>query len=388
MVKAFVKGLLKRKDKKEESKTEDTPKEEKSKEDVPDELPPLADDSIDNLDATNKVQDTGNPPKEAADISNEDIPDELPSLDEHKEEASKNSLFDNFYQKEPDIEYHKEPQKRNVNVPGFFSCLLTMSKKQGINKKLLGKDLYQGMKNYYSVKSGTDMESTSQNTLEKEISNKLEKLKTLENNWRQQKDIVEKNQQALLDQEKEIMIKTKEILPLLKKLNVYEDVPIGKYFRSHDGVIVKNVYELLDLLKVTDEKVYRSHNNDKRNDFALWIKNIVKDTDLAKKLENIKSKEEMIFILESAAIGKLEEIQNIDYFKPKKGAIIKDPSELSSVLKNMDLEIFNFHVNKKKNDFYDWIKNSFHEDGLLEKLKACSEKEAMIKTLEDYYSKK
>jgi len=98
--------------------------------------------------------------------------------------------------------------------------------------------------------------------------------------------------------------KIEELKLLLRKISFYKDAPVGKYFESKDGVIVKNVFELLNLLKITDESVFKHHTAENRNDFALWIKEVIGDKELAAKLNKSGSKKEIISILEDASAGK------------------------------------------------------------------------------------
>jgi len=68
-------------------------------------------------------------------------------------------------------------------------------------------------------------------------------------------------------------------------------------FITRDG---KKLYSLMDLLiwlYSCSEEDFKYHVNDKGNHFYIWIKDTIKDLDLAEKIKNIKTKEEMISIL-------------------------------------------------------------------------------------------
>jgi len=60
----------------------------------------------------------------------------------------------------------------------------------------------------------------------------------------------------------------------------------------------------LNLLGIMDEKVFKNHVNKNKNDFALWVRNIVGDKELAVKLSKAGSKRDMISLLENASAGK------------------------------------------------------------------------------------
>ena len=290
MVKALIRGLMGRKSSDKEKGA--------LKEEIPDELPPLAEDAAKEeqekarLEAEKKAKE-----KEEQEELKEDVPEELIPIEEKfvKEEPEETKEISKLKEGLDEAE-----EKRG----GFFSNLLRITKKQGLNKKLLDKNLYKGMKDYYSLKPSVDIKSITKKELEDNVTAKLDELKLLEKNWQKQKEFVEKNKQILLEDEKKIKEKSEELRPLLKRLSFYEEVPVGKYFRSDDGVIAKNVFELLNLLGIMDEKVFKNHVNKNKNDFALWVRNIVGDKELAVKLSKAGSKKDMISLLENASAGK------------------------------------------------------------------------------------
>ena len=52
------------------------------------------------------------------------------------------------------------------------------------------------------------------------------------------------------------------------------------------------------------------------------------------------------------------------YFKVIDGSEIKNLLELADSLEKMSDDAFYFHVNSQRNDFSNWIRDVFHEDGL------------------------
>jgi purine-binding chemotaxis protein CheW len=72
-----------------------------------------------------------------------------------------------------------------------------------------------------------------------------------------------------------------------------KDVDESFHFKTHEGNKIKNVHELLDYVKSFDESVFQSFVNEERNDFYEWIKNAVKDNDLAEKIKLVKSKNDV-----------------------------------------------------------------------------------------------
>ena len=71
-----------------------------------------------------------------------------------------------------------------------------------------------------------------------------------------------------------------------------------------------------------------------------------------------------------------------NYFWLHKGGALKSLNELKEALKKMDNETFAHHVNNKKNDFSSWIKHSFGDASLADKISNLSTKEEMASLLE------
>lgn len=51
------------------------------------------------------------------------------------------------------------------------------------------------------------------------------------------------------------------------------------------------------------------------------------------------------------------------------GTVAKNIYELVSAIESCDKGVFQYHVNKEKNDFYNWILNVLADDTLAKKLK-------------------
>ncbi len=64
-----------------------------------------------------------------------------------------------------------------------------------------------------------------------------------------------------------------------------------------NGALVQTKEELADALHSMDMQIFRGHVNDKKNDIAKWVRDEVKDTQLAEKLQPITSKKEMVAAL-------------------------------------------------------------------------------------------
>jgi ABC-type multidrug transport system permease subunit len=79
--------------------------------------------------------------------------------------------------------------------------------------------------------------------------------------------------------------------PLLSKLEPHQ------YFVLSSGNIVKSYKELVQMLDSMDSETFQYHVGKDKNDFYLWIKNVLKAEDVAKKIEKTKDRKSMSKIL-------------------------------------------------------------------------------------------
>lgn len=66
------------------------------------------------------------------------------------------------------------------------------------------------------------------------------------------------------------------------------DVDPSQVFRSCNGVVIRNIFELANYLEGCSEYDFRYHVNDDhhKNDFAIWVREIVHDPQLANELDS------------------------------------------------------------------------------------------------------
>jgi len=83
------------------------------------------------------------------------------------------------------------------------------------------------------------------------------------------------------------------------------DVKPGKYFWLENGQSIKNLKELVGALEVMHDDIFNTHVDAHKNDFASWVKYVIKDEMLFEKMIGIKSKEGMLDVLVKH-IGQLE----------------------------------------------------------------------------------
>ncbi len=60
-------------------------------------------------------------------------------------------------------------------------------------------------------------------------------------------------------------------------------------FWVNNGPILRNLKDLRDALLTMSKETFRYHVNEEKNDFAVWVREVLKDTALANKLAKVKT---------------------------------------------------------------------------------------------------
>ena len=76
--------------------------------------------------------------------------------------------------------------------------------------------------------------------------------------------------------------------------NALSDVNPNHVFWICNGYVLNNIRQLPAALKKMKKDAFEHHVNKERNDFANWIKDIVKDTKLSADLKKVKDKKNTI----------------------------------------------------------------------------------------------
>ncbi|MDP2945542.1 MAG: DUF5752 family protein [Atribacterota bacterium] len=75
------------------------------------------------------------------------------------------------------------------------------------------------------------------------------------------------------------------------------------------------------------------------------------------------------------------------YFYLNNGKKLKNIAELMESLKDMDQDLFSFHVNEQNNDFSSWIRDVFGEKELARRISHARFPTSMLKSIEKYIQK-
>lgn len=70
-------------------------------------------------------------------------------------------------------------------------------------------------------------------------------------------------------------------------------------FWTCNGRIIRNIYELANSIEAMDDHDFTYHVNldNQKNDFAVWIKNVLNDEELARRLKSVMDKKTYIEII-------------------------------------------------------------------------------------------
>jgi len=326
-------------------------------------------------------------PIEVEEKAKEELPEEI-----KKAKAAKANKELEIEEPEEKAEISEEKIKPEIEI-GFFSSISEHIKKhEGHKDKLLSGDLFSRMANYWDlkkheIKTGTSL--SSEKKFEEDLINQLDQLKILEQKWQVQKLALGEDIKFLHEREREIQIKVEELNRISNELSLFKSVKPEEYFHLHNGIVLKSMYDLIDTLEIIDDETFGHHVTKDKNDFSDWIEYVIKYKDIAEKIRNAKTKEEIIEILETEPI--IMENLNTEYkthlppgkyFQLANGVVIKSLYQLSDALKAIDEELFGKHVNEGKNDFVSWVRNALKNEDLAEKLEKARTKQEMVDILE------
>lgn len=413
-LKKLISGLLKKKDKSEQNAKVEAAPEKKVEEEIPDELPPLVEDIVEEK-KEEKVEEK-KPEVEKAHVEEkkseevvDEIPDELPSLDIDEEPKEEKAAMESLSElddskeeaalseeKKEDVVEEKVSKGKEIDDRiGFFSKVLEhIEKHDQATDKLLSGDLYSRMANYWDIKKDEIKSGVSlspEKKLEEGMKKSLLELQEIEKKWHIQKMALEEDIKFLHDREREIHVKIEDLKRISNELNLYKELEPNQYFHLYNGVVLKNLHDLIDVLEIIDDETYKHHVSGDRNDFSRWIKHSIKNKKLARKIREAKTKENMIQVIESEP-HIMENLKNKykqeltpkKYFWLSNGIVVKNLQELINVLKNIDDSLFYRHVNEYKNDFSDWLERELRLKDLADKVKKINNRREMIDLFEIY----
>ncbi len=82
-----------------------------------------------------------------------------------------------------------------------------------------------------------------------------------------------------------------------EKKEALTEAPAGQYFVIHNGPTLKDLWDLEYYLGTMTKKQFDHHTADGRNDFASWVRDVLKEGEIAYELEKVRGRKEMYDVL-------------------------------------------------------------------------------------------
>ena len=80
---------------------------------------------------------------------------------------------------------------------------------------------------------------------------------------------------------------------------ILSNAPPEKAFWVNNGPVLKNIIELATAAKKLTPQQFMHHANKAKNDFAKWVEEVIRDSELAKKIRHVKTKDELAHIVKN-----------------------------------------------------------------------------------------
>jgi hypothetical protein len=190
-----------------------------------------------------------------------------------------------------------------------------------------------------------------------------------------------------------------------KAQKLLRSVPNGSEFHfcdenGHLGYIATSLGEFSDFLEKVPESSVLFHAKGEINDFQAWITNSVKDTDLARAIARLTSKEKIAIEVKDRVsklkhhsahgiskntamrmLGKVNEGSEF-HFCDENGHVGYTAGSLEDfdeMLREVPAKSVNFHLREEYNDFEAWVRNAVGDDVLADKLSQFTGKKKVAK---------
>ena len=86
---------------------------------------------------------------------------------------------------------------------------------------------------------------------------------------------------------------------------ILADASPEQCFWVNNGSIIKNLSEMANALAGMKDEIFSHHVNKEKNDFGNWVRDVLKDEELANNITNVRSKEKILKKVQSR-LKKLE----------------------------------------------------------------------------------
>lgn len=112
------------------------------------------------------------------------------------------------------------------------------------------------------------------------------------------------------------------------------EVKPENYFWLRDGRALKDLHELSDAFEKMHDDIFKHHVNNEKNDFANWIRDIIKDEKLAEKIIKCSDRHTMHQAIKEKLTKKEQKYEIIEKQKEVKDITLHQPRLEKSKLEN------------------------------------------------------
>ncbi len=141
-------------------------------------------------------------------------------------------------------------------------------------------------------------------------------------------------------------------------------IPSSAAFKFNNGVLVNNLWELKQALRIVREDIIAEHVHEGKNDLADWVENTVKDPTLANELRKTTTRWGLIVALERQMMRTV----NMPYYIAERwlqateypfyfvdGTKAASLYEMKEALDKVDDRTVEFHLERDPNDIAKWV---------------------------------
>lgn len=170
-------------------------------------------------------------------------------------------------------------------------------------------------------------------------------------------------------------------------------IPSKNAFKFNNGVMVHNLWELKQALRIVREDIIAEHVHEGKNDIADWVEYQINDIDLANNLRKVTSRWALIVALERQMMRTV----NLPWYvaarwldKTLYPFLFQDDKraaslyELRDVLKSTSDEVVEFHLEREPNDIAKWVDDVVGDYQLAAVLAESTNRLQMLTFVEDH----
>ncbi len=169
--------------------------------------------------------------------------------------------------------------------------------------------------------------------------------------------------------------------------------PSGAAFRFSNGIIVNNLWELKQALRIVREDIIAEHIKDGKNDIATWVEEVVGDHELAEEMKKTSTRWGTIVALERQMMRTV----NLPYYVAARwlkkaeypfyfvdGTKVASLEELKQALERVDDQVIDFRLEREPNDVAKWVYDIIGDHQLAAVLAESTNRLQMLTFVDDH----